>query len=254
MFSHLFSFWRTRTQRKSRVPEGRRVYAIGDIHGRLDLLEALHDQIAEDVATAPERTKTIVYLGDYIDRGLDSRGVIECLVGAPLEQVTPVFLLGNHEETLLRFLDDFMVGESWLAFGGDATLYSYGVQLDGLSREQRTMIEAQLNLRENMPEAHLAFLRGLESHHRIGDYFFAHAGIRPGVPLDKQTTEDLIWIRDVFLKSTADHGAVVVHGHSISLDAEDLPNRINIDTGAYATNVLTCLVLEGADHWLLQTG
>ena len=135
----------------------------------------------------------------YIDRGIDSRGVIECLVGAPLEQVSPIFLLGNHEETLLRFLDDFMVGESWLAFGGDATLYSYGVQLAGLSREQRTMIEAQLTLRENMPESHLAFLRGLESHHRIGDYFFAHAGVRPGVPLDKQSTEDLIWIRDVFL-------------------------------------------------------
>ena len=115
------------------------------------------------------------------------------------------------------------------------------------------MIEAQLTLRENMPESHLAFLRGLESHYRIGDYFFAHAGVRPGVPLDKQATEDLIWIRDVFLKSSADHGAVVVHGHSISLEAEDLANRINIDTGAYASNVLTCLVLEGEDHWLLQT-
>jgi serine/threonine protein phosphatase 1 len=236
------------------VPEGRRIYAVGDIHGRLDLLRALHEQIAEDAATAPDQAKTIVYLGDYIDRGIDSRGVIECLVGAPLEQVTPIFLLGNHEETLLRFLDDFMVGESWLGFGGDATLYSYGVKLAGLSREQRTMIEAQLTLRENMPEPHLAFLRGLESHYRIGDYFFAHAGVRPGVPLDKQATEDLIWIRDVFLKSSADHGAVVVHGHSISLEAEDLPNRINIDTGAYATNVLTCLVLQGADHWLLQTG
>lgn len=253
MFGELFSLWRKPKRRQSRVPEGSRVYAVGDIHGRLDLLGALHGLIAEDAAGAPDRSKTIVYLGDYIDRGLDSHGVIDCLIGAPLGDVTPVCLLGNHEETLLRFLDDFGAGESWFQFGGDATLYSYGVQLTGPSSDQRTLIEAQLNLREKMPETHLAFLRGLKSHHRIGDYFFAHAGIRPGVPLDEQTVEDLIWIRDEFLKSRADHGPVVVHGHSISLEVEDLPNRINIDTGAYASNVLTCLVLEGGDHWLLQT-
>lgn len=254
MFGGHFSPWRSQKRRESRVPEGQRVYAIGDIHGRLDLLKALHAIIAEDAARAPDRSKTMVYLGDYIDRGIDSRGVIERLLGAPLEDVTPVFLLGNHEDTLLRFLDDHGIGESWLLFGGDATLYSYGVQLAGSPSDQRTMIDAQLNLRENIPESHLAFLRGLETHYRIGDFFFTHAGIRPGVPLDEQATEDLIWIRDEFLRSTADHGAVVVHGHSISLEVEDLPNRINIDTGAYASNVLTCLVLEGAKHWLLQTG
>ena len=149
--------------------------------------------------------------------------------------------------------EDLGIGESWMLFGGDATLYSYGVQLSGPFSDRRTMIDAQLDLREKLPETHLAFLRGLAVHYRIGDYFFVHAGIRPGVPLDQQTTQDLIWIRDEFLKSTADHGAVIVHGHSISLEAEDLPNRINIDTGAYATNVLTCLVLDGAEHRLLQT-
>ena len=253
MFGDLLGLWRTLKGREHQVPEGQRVYAVGDIHGRLDLLEALHGLISEDVAQAPDRSKTIIYLGDYIDRGLESQGVIDRLLGAPLEDVTPVFLLGNHEDTMLNFLDDHRVGESWFQFGGDATLYSYGVSLSGPLSDQRTMIEAQLNLREMMPESHLAFLRGLVTHYRLGDYFFAHAGIRPGVALDKQNLNDLIWIREEFLDSTAAHGSMVVHGHSISLQVEDLPNRINIDTGAYATNVLTCLVVEGKNHWLLQT-
>ena len=253
MIGDLLGLWRTLKGRKHQVPEGQRVYAVGDIHGRLDLLEALHGLIAEDAAQAPDRSKTIIYLGDYIDRGLESQGVIDRLLGAPLEDVTPVFLLGNHEDTMLNFLDDHRVGESWFQFGGDATLYSYGVPLSGPLSDQRTMIEAQLNLREMMPESHVAFLRGLVTHYRLGDYFFAHAGIRPGVSLDKQNRQDLIWIREEFLDSTAAHGSMVVHGHSISLQVEDLPNRINIDTGAYATNVLTCLVVEGKNHWLLQT-
>ena len=254
MFDDFFSRWRTDKRRESRLPEGRRIYAVGDIHGRLDLLLALHDLIAEDAATAPDQAKTIVYLGDYIDRGLESRGVIAHLLDGPLNDVSPVCLLGNHEETMLHFLDEAGVGEAWLRFGGDATLYSYGVRISGPHSDRRTMITAQLDLRENMPDAHLAFLRGLETHYRAGDYFFAHAGVRPGVPLEEQTVQDLIWIRDDFLRSKSDHGCVVVHGHSINLEVEDLPNRINIDTGAYATNVLTCLVLDGADHWLLQTG
>ena len=253
MFGNIFSRWRTPRARESQLPEGRRVYAVGDIHGRLDLLSALHEQIAKDAATAPDRSKTIIYLGDYIDRGLESRGVIESLIGGPLADVASIHLLGNHEQTMLHFLEEFEVGEGWLQFGGDATLYSYGVQITGPLSDQRTMIDAQLNLHEKLPDSHLAFLRGLETHCRIGDYFFVHAGIRPGVPFDRQTTEDMIWIRDEFLKSSVDHGAVVVHGHSINPEVEDLPNRINIDTGAYATNVLTCLVLDGAEHWLLQT-
>ena len=253
MFGNIFSRWRTNKARESRVPEGQRVYAVGDIHGRLDLLGALHELIAKDAAEAPDQSKTIIYLGDYIDRGLESRGVIDCLIERPIADVDPVFLLGNHEDALLNFIEDFGVGESWMTFGGDATLYSYGVQIKGLLSDQQNMIAAQVDLREKLPDSHLAFLRGLETHHRIGDYFFVHAGIRPGVPLDEQETGDLIWIRNEFLKSRADHGSVVVHGHSISLEVEDLPNRINIDTGAYASGVLTCLVLEGGDHWLLQT-
>jgi serine/threonine protein phosphatase 1 len=253
MFGGIKSLWRTLQGQKPRVPKGHRIYAIGDIHGRLDLLNALHAIIAEDAAHAPDRSKTIVYLGDYIDRGLESRGVIERLINGSLEDVEPIYLLGNHEATMLDFLDDHRAGGSWFQFGGDATLYSYAVPLTGPLSDQRTLIEAQLNLRENLPETHLAFLRGLRTHYRTGDYFFVHAGIRPGVAIEKQTTQDLIWIREEFLDSTTNHGVMVVHGHSISLRVEELPNRINIDTGAYASNVLTCLVLEGEDHWLLQT-
>ncbi len=254
MFGKIFSRWRTNKARESRVPDGQRVYAVGDIHGRLDLLRALQELIAKDAAKAPDQSKTIIYLGDYIDRGLESRGVIDRLLEGTITDVAPIFLLGNHEDTLLTFIEDFGIGESWLMFGGDTTLYSYGVQIKGPPSDPRTIIAAQVDFREKLPDSHIAFLRGLKTHHRIGDYFFVHAGIRPGVALDQQQTQDLIWIRDEFLKSTVDHGSVVVHGHSISLKVEDLPNRINIDTGAYASNVLTCLVLEGGDHWLLQTG
>lgn len=253
MLRTLFSHRRGQKPRKSRIPEGQRVYAVGDIHGRRDLLQMLHTLIAEDASSASDQSKTIIYLGDYIDRGMDSRGVIDCLLGKPLEDMASVFLMGNHEETILRFLDDPGIGESWCQFGGDTTLYSYGVQLSRPNSGRNIMLDAQLDLRQKLPETHLAFLRGLDSQHRIGDYFFVHAGIRPGVPLDQQATNDLYCIREEFLTSTADHGAVVVHGHSINTEVEDLYNRINIDTGAYASNVLTCLVLEGGDHWLLQT-
>ncbi len=239
--------------RKSRVPPDTRVYAIGDIHGRLDLLRKLHALIAADAGDAPGCERTLVYLGDYVDRGLESRGVIDCLLDETPADVTPVYLKGNHEDVLLRFLDDFTEGAGWLQFGGDATLYSYGVQLAGSPGEQRTLIDAQLNLRERLPERHLKFLRGLGIRFEIGDYLFVHAGVRPGVALDEQAPEDLIWIRDEFLTSKAYHGLVVVHGHSISLQAENLPNRVNIDTGAYASGVLTCLVLDGAERRLLQT-
>lgn len=253
MLGNLFSRWRGSKSWDARLPDGMRVYAVGDIHGRLDLLRGLHERIAEDAAGAPDQAKTIVYLGDYIDRGLESRGVIDLLLDEPLADVSPVHLLGNHEEAMLHFLDDSQAAAAWLQFGGDATLYSYGVQFSGLLSEARTLIDAQLDLREKLPENHLAFLRGLETHYRAGDFYFVHAGVRPGVALEDQTTQDLIWIRDEFLRSNADHGVVVVHGHSITPTVEDLANRISIDTGAYATNILTCLVLEGGDHRLLQT-
>lgn len=236
-----------------RVPEGMRVYAVGDIHGRNDLLRELHRLIAADAAEAPDRDKTIVYLGDYIDRGLDSRGVIDLLLDDAFPGVAPLFLKGNHEDLILRFLDDVSVGPEWLELGGAATLFSYGVALSGLLSDEETLIGAQRRLSEVLPARHLEFLRGLVLYHVAGDYLFVHAGIRPGVALESQSDEDLLWIRDEFLESVEDHGRVVVHGHSVRMAAEYRPNRISIDTGGYATGVLTCLVLDGAERRLLQT-
>ncbi len=239
--------------RKAALPADTRVYAIGDIHGRADLLRSLHAMIAEDAARASEREKIIVYLGDYIDRGLESRAVIDLLIGAPPAGVKPVHLMGNHEAMLLRFLEDASVGPAWVAYGGAETLYSYGVappstdEADGFETARRA-------LAGRLPERHRAFLAALPAKRRIGDYLFVHAGVRPGVPIDEQDQDDLLWIRDPFLRSTADHGCIVVHGHSIRREVEFRPNRIGIDTGAYATGVLTALVLAGERRDVLQTG
>ena len=236
-----------------RIPEGSRVYVIGDIHGRADLLDRLHGLIMADARAHPAARKLAVYLGDYLDRGYQSREVIECLLACPLEGFKAVHLGGNHEKVMLDFLDDPGIGLNWLMIGGDATLYSYGVakaprahQLDDLEAVQRAF-------RDALPQSHLDFYRGLGSYHVEGDYLFVHAGVRPGVALDAQEARDLIWIRDEFLNSAADHGKMVVHGHSIVERPECHSNRIAIDTGAFATGRLTCLVLDGEARAFLGT-
>jgi serine/threonine protein phosphatase 1 len=234
------------------VPDGRRIYAIGDIHGRRDLLTQLHDAIAVDARSAANLDKVCIYIGDYVDRGADSRGVIDLLLSAPLPGFRTVHLLGNHEDILLRFLEDPTVAPLWIANGGDATLYSYGV--DWRVHTQADDLEALRHaLRAAVPANHLKFLRGLALSHAEGDYMFVHAGIRPGRELAQQDAADLIWIREEFLSSQADHGRVVVHGHSISAQPELRDNRIGIDTGAFATGKLTSLVLEGGTRRFLQT-
>ncbi len=244
----------------ARVPDGVRVYAIGDVHGRADLLGELYALITADAAAAagaagaPQHEKIVVHLGDYVDRGDDSRGVIEVLLDPPLAGFERVFLSGNHEALMLRFLDDIDIGPLWFDNGAAATLLSYGVPLAGPLSREATLHVAQRELNERLPDRHLAFLRELRSSHEIGDYFFVHAGVRPGVALEAQAEDDLLWIREEFLGSDADHGRVVVHGHSVRPEVEYRPNRIGIDTGAYATGVLTCLALEGAGRRLLQTG
>lgn len=243
-----------REGRKPSVPRGVRIYAVGDIHGRADLLAQLHRQIQEDAATAPERvTKTVVYLGDYVDRGLDSKGVLDLILSDPLVGFDTVYLKGNHEDALLRFLQDNFVGPDWFAIGGNATVLSYGVRIpQGLSTRQR-FEHIWTELPNRIPQDHLEFLFGLELMYQAGDYLFVHAGIRPGTPLDRQTPEDLMWIREEFLCSKQDHGVIVVHGHSPRNRPEIQNNRIGIDTGAFATNVLTCLVLEGTTKRFLST-
>ncbi len=256
MLSRLFSSVRTTPadpRPPARVPAGTRVYAVGDIHGRADLLEKLHGMILADAGKAPEERKVVVYLGDYVDRGMEVARVVDILLDEPLPGFESVHLLGNHEASLLEFLEDIAIGPGWLFYGGRETLYSYGVALPSGGDERERLLAAQAELRRKLPERHLAFLRSLRLHHVEGDYLFVHAGIRPGVPLERQDREDLLWIRDKFLASTADHGRIVVHGHTISEEPDVRSNRIGIDTGAYATGVLTCLVLHEDRREFLRT-
>ncbi len=236
-----------------RVPEGSRIYVIGDIHGRADLLDRLHGLIIADARAHPAARKLAVYLGDYLDRGYESREVVEGLLVRPLEGFDAVHLRGNHEKVMLDFLEDSGIALNWLMIGGDATLYSYGVVTAPRAGYLDDMDAVQRAFRDALPPSHLDFYRGLENYHVEGDYLFVHAGIRPGVALAEQKARDLIWIRDEFLNSTADHGKMVVHGHSIVEEPEVRANRIAIDTGAFATGRLTCLVLDGDARTFLGT-
>jgi serine/threonine protein phosphatase 1 len=235
------------------IPSGTRLYAIGDIHGCLDLLERLLSKIEDDCRSAGVASRKI-FLGDYIDRGLKSRGVIDFLIEwQKKEKEPPVFLLGNHEQVMRGILLNRDVGllENWLSFGGRETLMSYGIRPSAAEGGAGQIIAA---LAEKTPETHIDFLRKLKLSATFGDYYFCHAGVRPGIPLTAQKEEDLIWIRQEFLDYAGPFGKVVVHGHSIRPQAEFKLNRIGIDTGAYATGQLTALALEGTKRWLIQTG
>lgn len=235
------------------IEPGKRVYAIGDIHGRLDLLLELEGMIRDDLARAKPARSVAVYLGDYVDRGPESRAVLDHLLDRPPPVDEVVHLLGNHEDAMRRFLDDRWIGESWVGFGGRETLESYGVSPDRRLPQEKWMREAQIAFARALPERHRAFLDDLQLWHVEGGYLFVHAGIRPGVPLELQDREHLIWIRHEFLESEADHGHVVVHGHSIRRAPEIRPNRIGIDTGACFSGRLTALVLEGTERRFLST-
>jgi serine/threonine protein phosphatase 1 len=238
----------------ARVPPGVCVYAIGDIHGRADLLEVMHRAIAADAAQlTPGTDKLVVYVGDYVDRGMESSQVIELLVRRPLAEFQPVYLLGNHDAWLLSFLIDAKIGPIWLRYGGDATLHSYGVRVRLPINDVQHFEELQAELRERLPRRHVEFLERLELSYETGDYLFLHAGIRPNVPLDQQTVDDLLWIREPFLSSRRDFGKVIVHGHTVEAEPAVRANRIGIDTGACWTGCLTCLVLEEGSRRFLTT-
>ena len=242
----------SRLAETARVPDGRRIYAIGDIHGRADLLAEVYEMIRQDDAAADDgKTKVIVHLGDYVDRGQQSREVVEMLT-APADGIESVCLKGNHEDLMLAFLDGEEIGRMWLHNGGNATLASYGVPMTDYAGDDMP-VQARQALAENLPADHNAFLRGLKLMHLEGDYLFVHAGVRPGVDLARQDDGDLMWIRDEFLNATDDHGKIIVHGHSIRPEVELMPNRIGIDTGAFRSGRLTCLVLDGTSRRLLQT-
>jgi serine/threonine protein phosphatase 1 len=230
------------------------IYAVGDIHGRVDLLDRLHGKIAEDAAARPQSRKLLIYLGDYVDRGLESRQVLDRLIDPPRDGLERILLKGNHEDAMLQFLDDTAIGVSWMGFGGDATLYSYGVDVFGTPPEGVERLDyIQQRLRNNMPDSHRDLLAGLRLWFTEGDYYFCHAGVRPGVALEAQNAQDLMWIRDEFLQHRKPFGKVVVHGHSIETQPVVAANRIGIDTGAFATGVLTALVLAGEERSFLAT-
>lgn len=215
-------------------------YAVGDIHGSLHKLRRL---IGRCEAHAKGRHATFIFLGDYIDRGPDSRSVIDLLIARRRRH--EMFLLkGNHEVYALEVLNDPSVLPEWIQIGGVTTLLSYGVKFSGRT-DPKLVQDAAIAFRHAMPESHHRFIEELALSFTCGDFFFTHAGVRPGIPLPKQAQQDLLWIRDEFLLHEDDFGKVVVHGHTPAMEPDIRPNRINIDTGAYATGRLTCLVLEG---------
>jgi len=231
---------------------GARAYAVGDIHGRLDLLNALLAKIEAEVAQRPPRRTWVIFLGDLIDRGPESAGVVERLRTWRPAHIRPVFLAGNHEEVLLSILGgDAGILPNWLKFGGAECAASYGVDPDMLRRVEDE--EAVSLLRAKVPRAHREFLESFADTFAFGDYLFVHAGIRPGVAIEEQDPADLRWVRQQFLEDDRDHGCVVVHGHTISKGVDERSNRIGIDTGAYRSGVLTALAIEGGERWYLTT-
>ena len=242
----------TRAVARPRGARGHRAYVIGDVHGRLDLLDRLLATIHRELDERPARKTLLVFVGDLIDRGPSSAQVIERLRTYRRPGVRPLFLLGNHEEVLLRIHGgDPSPIASWLKFGGAQCLASYGVDPAALARKNDAEVLAAV--RKAIPGNHVDFLKSFADTCRFGDYLFVHAGIRPGVELDLQAQSDLRWIRGPFLLDDSDHGFVVVHGHTITPGVDEQVNRIGIDTGAYRSGVLTALAIEGEQRWFLDT-
>jgi serine/threonine protein phosphatase 1 len=233
----------------ARVPDGIRIYAVGDLHGRADLLDRLFVNIDADLADYPARRAIQVFLGDYVDRGPNSYGVVERLIRRG-QTHNIVCLKGNHELFLLEFLRTPDTLKHWRDYGGLDTLMSYGVTPPFNANAERLAALAAA-LHQAMPAEHREFLGRLKMSFSCGDYLFVHAGVRPGVPLARQREQDLLWIRDEFLQYEHDFGKIIVHGHTPVTQPEIRSNRINIDTGAYATGKLTCLILEEDKRWFL---
>jgi serine/threonine protein phosphatase 1 len=245
----LFLAWNVlgsrKTKLKPRIPSDQRVYAIGDVHGRADLLANLFARIDSDLRARPIRHSIHVLLGDYIDRGPDSRQTVELLIERR-KGYDLIPLKGNHEQCALNVLRDPSSVLQWKAIGGLNTILSYGVA-PKWSDDLESMSAIAQAFTNNLPEPHRRFLQSLPLSFTCGDFFFVHAGARPGIRLHEQSENDLLWIREDFLLHEEDFGKIVVHGHTPNLEPEVKPNRINIDTGAYATGRLTCLVLEDDD-------
>jgi serine/threonine protein phosphatase 1 len=237
--------------RRAALPDGVRIYAIGDIHGRLDLLKTLMQRIHVDLAIRPVVRPIFVFLGDYIDRGPSSCATIDELIEHS-RSYESIFLKGNHESVALKCLTDRSGFDQWLRLGGLDTLISYGIARDLLGPRKR-IVELQAAFHYALPQQHFRFFRDLVNSFTCGDFYFVHAGVKPQVELASQREADLLWIRDEFLSSTEDFGKVIIHGHTPTHEIEVLPNRINIDTGAFATGRLSCLVIERSELSTIDT-
>jgi len=234
------------------VPAGLRIYAIGDVHGRLDLLDRLLETIHGDASRARDQTAIRVFLGDYIDRGPDSAGVIARLTELQERDPHAIFLRGNHEQMLLDFLNDPNCYQAWCKLGGEQTLLSYDV-MPPLFEEESVSQDVHGAFSLALPKQHLKFIASTKYIHVEGDYLFVHAGIRPQTHLSEQDPQDLMWIREEFLSSSNKFEKIVVHGHSGQKTPAVRPNRIGIDTLAYKTGNLTALVLEGTKRRFITT-
>ncbi len=229
------------------------VYAIGDIHGRLDLLRALYDKIEQDANSRQSLIRIIVHLGDYIDRGPDAKQVIERFCTRPLSGFHNIWLLGNHEHDLMQFLDGEPTATRWLSNGGHQTLKSYDIPAVDAYASEEEHARLRLAFLSGLPLSHRLFLDNLELTYENGDYLFVHAGLHPNIPIGEQSVFDMLWIRKPFLESTRDFGKIIVHGHTPERRPDVQINRIGIDTGAYRSGCLTCLVLEGNKTRFLHT-
>lgn len=255
----LSTFFRKRTRPKAptvpAVPPGTVVWAVGDIHGRLDLLGPLMAAVMADARTSQAQRKIVVFLGDYVDRGPASRGVIDLLIRlAKVAGIEWRFLKGNHEEIMLRFLDDPSVGSRWCTYGGDAALASWSLKAPSIAHRKEGWAHLSDELNHALTPPERSFLNALESQVVIGDYVFVHAGFRPGVALADQSDSDRLWIRSEFLDSAVEFDKVVVHGHTPVEYVHHDRRRIAVDTKAYSSGILTAIRLEGAGRSLLQTG
>jgi serine/threonine protein phosphatase 1 len=245
----------TSTSAQRAIPAGQRLYAIGDIHGRMDLLQSLLERIHADHAARPpaDDGAVLVFMGDYVDRGPRSRDVVGLLAQGDHRPFTTRFLKGNHEAALLRFLERPETGPSWTAYGGAETLFSYGVAPPPTPSSAKAWEAASEKLRAALPPAHLAFLQGLELAFSYGGYAFVHAGFRPGRDLGEQAEADMLSIREPFLSAGDVFGYTVVHGHTPVNEPQTPPGRIAVDTGAYVTGRLSAVRLEGEDVSFLTT-
>jgi len=239
----------------ARGPEGVRLYAIGDVHGRLDLLAAMHRRIEAEIERDQPADWRVIHLGDYGDRGPDSKGVLDFLIEAQKRDPRHLMLAGNHDLGFLDFLKAPDADGLFIRYGGLQTAQSYGVTIGGGSawfgKAEAALRQGHAALVEAVPQSHVDFLRSLPFSLVFADFFFCHAGIRPGIPLDQQNPQDLIWIRDVFHNHADLYPKIVVHGHTPVPEAEVMANRVNVDTLAWQSGNLTALVVDGAEKRIL---